>query len=190
MELVTKPATPSRWDEVVSAMYGCSYGKSCWCAFWYLPRATYNANSAAENRAYLEGLVKAGKVPGLLGYVDGELAAWVGVAPRSRFDRLNRSKNFAALDELPVWSVNCFIVLKPFRRKGLMAQLAAAAAEHAFSKGAVAVEGYPMEPGEKTGWGDLFVGSIAAFEKAGYKEMARPLPRRAIMRRYAPGRGT
>jgi hypothetical protein len=187
LELVTRPATPSRWSDLVAAMEGCSYGKSCWCAFWYLPRARYKANSAADNRAHLEGLVTGGKTPGLIGYVDGEVAGWVGVAPRRRFDRLNRSKNFAEVDDADAWAVNCFIVLKPYRRRGMVAQLAAAAAEYAFSKGAEVAEGYPIEPGEKTGSGDLYLGSIAAFAKAGYKEVARPLPRRAIMRKV---RGT
>ncbi|MEO6395131.1 MAG: GNAT family N-acetyltransferase [Devosia sp.] len=190
MELVTKAATPSRWADLATAMEGCSYGKNCWCAYWYLPQALYKANSGAQNRAHLEGLVRGGKVPGLIGYVDGALAGWVGVGPRGRFDRLNRSRNFAALDALDAWAVNCFIVLKPFRRQGLMAELAKAAAAYAFSKGAAVAEGYPAEPGEKTGSGDLYLGSIAAFEKAGYKEVARPLPRRAIMRRYAPGKDT
>ncbi|HWA19409.1 MAG TPA: GNAT family N-acetyltransferase [Devosia sp.] len=187
MELLTRPATPARWGDLVTAMEGCSYGKSCWCAFWYLPNAIYRANGAVENRAHLEGLVRGGKTPGLIAYVDDAVAGWVGVAPRQRFDRLNRSKNFAAVDELEPWAVNCFIVLRPFRRQGMVASLAEAAAEYAFSKGAAVVEGYPMEPGEKTGSGDLFVGSVAAFVKAGYKEVARPLPRRAIMRKF---RGT
>jgi hypothetical protein len=183
LELVTRPVTPSRWDDLVTAMEGCGYGKSCWCAFWYLPRAIYKANSAAANKAHLKGLVDSGKAPGLIGYADGKVAGWVGVAPRQRFDRLNRSVNFAPVDDQPVWAVNCFIVLKGYRRSGLVAELARAAADYAFAKGAPAVEGYPIEPGEKTGSGDLFVGSIAAFARAGYKEVRRPLPRRAIMRK-------
>jgi hypothetical protein len=66
----------------------------------------------------------------------------------------------------------------------MVARLAEAAADYAFSEGAAAAEGYPIEPGDKTGSGDLYLGSIAAFEKAGYKEVARPLPRRAIMRKF------
>lgn len=183
MELITRAATPSRWDDLVTAMEGCGYGKTCWCAFWYLPRAVYKSNNAAENKAHLEGLVRGGKTPGLVGYVDGQVAGWVGVAPRRRFDRLNRSKNFAEFDAADAWAVNCFIVLKTFRRQGLVAKLAEAAAEYAFSKGAEVAEGYPIGPGDNTGSGDLFLGSIAAFEKAGYKEVARPLPRRAIVRK-------
>ncbi len=66
-----------------------------------------------------------------------------------------------------------------------MEKLARAAAEFAFSRGAPAVESYPVEPGPKTGAGDLYLGTISAFLRAGYVEVARPLPRRAIMRRMA-----
>src|SRR6185369_6940333 len=101
------------------------------------------------------------------------------------FDRLNRSKNFAAIDDVDVWSVNCFIVGRASRGQGLMASLAAAAAEFAIGKGAPGVEAYPLEPGPRTGTGDLYVGTPNAFAAAGYVEVARPLPRRPIMRRMA-----
>jgi len=42
-------------------------------------------------------------------------------APRDEdFDGLSRSRPFAPLDERPVWSINCFIVLRQFRGKGLL----------------------------------------------------------------------
>lgn len=63
--------------------------------------------------------------------------------------------------------------------------LAAAAAAFAIGKGAPGVEAYPLEPGPKTGTGDLYVGTPSALAAAGYVEVARPLPRRPIMRRMA-----
>ena len=179
------PATPERWADIVEVFEGCSYGRKCWCAYWYLPHAEFKAGWGEANRAPLERLVKGGAEPGLIAYVDGLPAAWVSVAPRRRFDRLNRSKNFAAIDGEDVWAVNCFIVGKDFRRRGMMSMLAAAAAAFAIGKGAPGVEAYPLEPGPKTGTGDLYVGTPSAFAAAGYVEVARPLPRRPIMRRMA-----
>ena len=48
-------------------------------------------------------------------------------------------------------------------------------------KGAAGAEAYPLEPGPKTGAGDLYVGTPGAFAAAGYDEVARPLPRRPVM---------
>lgn len=179
------PATAERWAAVVDVFEGCSYGRKCWCAYWYLPHAQFKAGWGEANRAPLERLVKDGAEPGVLAYVEGVPAAWVSVAPRRQFDRLNRSKNFAPIDDLGVWAVNCFIVGRDFRRQGMMAQLAAGAAEFAIAKGAPGVEAYPLEPGPKTGAGDLYLGTPSAFAAAGYVEVARPLPRRPIMRRMA-----
>lgn len=184
--IAIRPATRERWDDLVAVMSGCSYGRKCWCAYWYLSNKDYRAGWGEQNRETLEWLVWSGKEPGIIAYVDEQPAAWVSVAPRTAFDRLNRSKNFAPLDDLPVWAVNCFVVAAPFRRQGLMARLALGAAEFAFSKGAPAVEAYPIEPSEKSGSGDLYLGTVNAFARAGYREVVRPLPRRPVMRLNAP----
>src|SRR3569623_327465 len=177
------PVTRERWDDLVTVMGDCSYARKCWCAYWYLPNAEFKAGWGDANRATLEGLVAAGKKPGLLAYVDGMPAGWVSVAPRENFDRLNRSKDFAAIGEAEVRAVNCFVVAKPFRGQGLMTQLADAAAKFAIKQGAAGAEAYPIEPGPKTGAGDLYLGTPKAFAAAGYREVARPLPRRPVMRR-------
>lgn len=177
------PATADRWDDLVAVMQSCSYGRKCWCAYWYLPNAEFKAGWGEKNRETLERLVKTGAEPGLIAYVDGLPAGWVSVAPRGNFDRLSRSKNFAPLDGKDVWAVNCFVVAQPFRQRGLMPRLARAAAEFAIGKGADGAEAYPIEPGPKTSASDLYLGTPKAFAEAGYSEIARPLPRRPVMRR-------
>jgi GNAT superfamily N-acetyltransferase len=178
-----EPVTPERWDDLVAVMSTCSYGRKCWCAYWYLPNKDFKAGWGDENRAVLERLVKDGEMPGLIAYVEGKPAAWVGVAPRTRFDRLNRSKTFVPLDDLPVYAVNCFVVAKPFRRQGLMVPLAKAAADFAFSRGAPGVESYPVDASARPAAFDLYLGTSKAFRAAGYVEVARPLPRRPVMRK-------
>jgi GNAT superfamily N-acetyltransferase len=84
-----------------------------------------------------------------------------------------------------VWAVNCFVVAPEFRGQGLMVHLANAAAVFALKNGADAAEAYPIEPGPRTTGGDLYLGTPRAFAEAGYVEVARPLPRRPIMRRTA-----
>ena len=180
-----RPAIAERWDDVEAVMRSCANGKNCWCAFWYVSNAAYQAGWGEANRNHLRNLVATGREPGLIGYVEGRPAVWVGVAPRRSFDRLNRSKTFAPLDDLEVWAVNCFIVAKDFRRQGLMRAMAEAAAIFALGRGAPGVEGYPVDPGPRTAAADLYLGTVEAFVAAGYREVARPLPRRAVMRRMA-----
>jgi GNAT superfamily N-acetyltransferase len=179
------PATAARWNDLVAVIGNCAVANRCWCAYWYLSNADFKAGWGEHNRLPLEARVLDGKDPGIIAYVEGEPAAWVSVAPRSEFDRLRRSKNFAPIDDLPVWAVNCFVVARRFRRQGLMPVLARAAADFAIGKGAPGVEAYPIEPSEKSGAGDLYLGTVNAFLAAGYEEVARPLPRRPIMRLMA-----
>lgn len=176
------PATSGRWRDLERVMMECANARKCWCAFWYLPNREYLAGWGTANKRVLEDRVKRGELPGIIAYSGADPVAWVSVAPRRVFDRLNRSKNFTPLDDLDVWAINCFVVAKTFRRRGLMPRLIELAARFAFSQGAPAVEGYPVAPGEKSGSADLYLGTEKAFLRAGFHEVARPLPRRPMMR--------
>ena len=111
------PATAARWNDVVAVIGNCAVANRCWCAYWYLSNADFKAGWGEGNRLPLEARVLGGEEPGIIAYVEGEPAAWVSVAPRTDFDRLNRSRNFAPIDDAPVWAVNCFVVARRFRRQ-------------------------------------------------------------------------
>lgn len=183
---VIHPATAERWPDVVTVFEDCADGKRCWCAYWYLPNRDFKAGWGEANRATLERLVRCGAEPGILAYVDGEPAAWLLVAPRTEFDRLNRSKTLAPVDDQPVWAMACFIVRKKFRRRGLARELIRGGIDFVRGKGGSIVEAYPVDPGDDAkarmaSW-DLFVGPIRAFGELGFVEVARRLPRRPILR--------
>jgi hypothetical protein len=68
----------------------------------------------------------AGEIPpGVLVYVDGEIAGWCSVSPRTSYHRLVHSRVIPQLDDEPVWSVVCFVVRAPFRRQGIAGHLLA-----------------------------------------------------------------
>ncbi|GIL01582.1 MAG: GNAT family acetyltransferase [Alphaproteobacteria bacterium] len=182
MAPVIVAATPERWPDVVTVFADCADGRRCWCAYWYLPNRDFKAGWGEANRATLEREVLAGAEPGLLAYVDGEPAAWALVGPRDRFDRLNRSKALAPVDDRPAWAVACFIVRRKFRRQGLTRDLIAAAVDFARRRGARLIESYPVDAAGKLASWDLFLGPIAAFRELGFAEVARRLPRRPILR--------
>lgn len=113
------PATTDRLAEIEAVFDDCADARNCRCAYWYLPNADYKAGWGEGNRNWFRSLVAEPRPPGILAYHQNEPAGWCGVAPRVVFDRLRRSKPFAPVDDTPVWSINCFIVRKPFRRQGL-----------------------------------------------------------------------
>ena len=120
----------------------------------------------------------------VLAYHDGQAVGWCAVAPREEYPSLERSRVAARVDDLPVWSVSCLFIHKDYRRHGLSVALLRAAADFVRERGGTIVEGYPVIPRND----DMpavfaFHGLRAAFEKAGFKEVARRSETRAVMRR-------
>ena len=83
-----------------------------------------------------------------------------------------------------MWSITCLFVRRSWRRKGISAKLLNAAAKFARDGGARIVEGYPTETkGAKAADAFIWTGTASAFERAGFREVARRSPTRPIMRR-------
>jgi GNAT superfamily N-acetyltransferase len=179
------PATPARWpdvEEVFGARGACA---GCWCMFWRLPRKQWKAQKGIGNKKAFREIVEAKRsaAPGILAYISKEAVGWCAVAPRSEYVRLDGSRILKPVDENPVWSISCLFVKRGFRRQGISAALAKAAAGYALKKGARIVEAYPVDPSvEKEPDPYLWHGVTSSFEKAGFKEVARRAPARPIMR--------
>ncbi|WP_432992301.1 GNAT family N-acetyltransferase [Dactylosporangium sp. CA-233914] len=127
---------------------------------------------------------------GLVAYLDGEPAGWCAVEPRTAYERLRSARvPWAGRDEdktdAGVWAVVCFVTRTGYRRRGVSRALARAAVDFARERGARAIEGYPLvkPPGEAVAWAaELYVGTHTTFTDAGFTEVSRPTPRRAVMR--------
>lgn len=135
------------------------------------------------------GTPDAATTSGLVGYLDEQPAGWCAVEPRSAYPRLATSRLvWAGREQDPadetVWAVTCFVTRVGYRRRGVSAALAAAAVDFARSRGARAIEGYPMvpDPSRRTSSGDLYVGTLRSFLDAGFAEVTRPTPSRAVVR--------
>jgi len=181
------PLTRARWrdfEELFGPRGACG---GCWCMTPRLSRRDYEASKGEPNRRAMHRLVERGPPPGLLAYRDGAAVGWIAVAPRAEYRQLAGSRVLAPVDDAPVWSIVCLFLRKDARRQGLSARLIRAAADFAFAHGARIVEGYPQEPRDDA-MPDVFAwtGIASAFEKAGFREVARRSPTRPIFRRAAP----
>lgn len=157
--------------------------------WWRLSKAEYERGQGEGNRAALRALVESGAEPGLLACAGEVPVGWCALAPRAAYPRLARSRALKPVDELPVWSVTCLFVARPFRRRGIAVALLRAAAEYAAEHGATVVEGYPIDPrGRWVPDSFAYYGTVSAFRQAGFIEVARRSEGRPIMRRtLAPG---
>lgn len=188
-KVTIQPATPERWPDVECVFRDCADAGRCWCAYWYLPNRDFKAGWGEGNRHALRDRIEAGLEPGVIAYDGGEPVGWAGIAPRADFDRLRRSRPLAPIDDRRAWALNCFIVRKAWRRRGLMRPLIRGAVAHARAQGATTIEAYPVDGRSPSHW-DLFLGTPAAFRESGFVEVARRLPRRPILRYTASPGGT
>jgi len=177
------PATAERWPHVEKLFGPRGACAGCWCMWARLPRAEFHAGVGDKNRRALKRIVGSGEPPGLLAYVNGEPAGWCGFGPRAAYPRLEKSKILAPVDDRPAWSVVCFFVARPFRRQGLSVRLLREAALQAAARGATILEGYPTDTRAKAADAFVWTGLASAFERAGFREVARRSRTRPIMRR-------
>jgi GNAT superfamily N-acetyltransferase len=183
--LTVHPLTDDRWPDFVR-LFGEGVGGGCWCMGWRLAsRQQYLKQKGVANKRAMQALVKSGRVPGLLGYIDGEPVGWCSVGPREDFPALQRSKSRARVDDQQVWSITCVYVARSHRRQHLSTQLIEAATAYVGSQGGRIVEGYPVPPKKDVASTNYaFSGFEAAFEAAGFSECARRSSTRPIVRRH------
>jgi GNAT superfamily N-acetyltransferase len=181
--LTVCPLTPDRLADFVTLFGQNGACAGCWCMWWRLPRAEWVKGKGDGNKRVIQKLVKKDGVPGLIAYADGQPVGWCAIAPRSDYPRLASSRTLQPVDDQPVWSVTCFFVARPWRRRGVTIELLKSAVEFARKRGAKIVEGYPVEPKKEQADAFVYTGLATAFRKAGFKEVLRRSPSRPIMRR-------
>lgn len=179
-----EPVTPDRWDDLVELFGDNGAYANCWCIWWRVSAAAFDR---MDKRPAMAALVADGAEPGLLAYADGgRPVGWVSVAPREEFGRVLRSPILKPVDDDgPVWSVVCFYIPRAGRGQGVGHALLGGAVDHARTRGASIVEGYPVDPGRKSyDAAGVYTGTVPMFEKAGFVEVVRRRPdSRVIMRK-------
>ncbi len=145
--------------------------------YYRVTSSEFSRSTNEQNRRALLQRINAGRTPGLIGYIDGEPIAYVGVAPRDEFVRLQRSRILYPVDDRPVWSVVCFFIHRRHRNKGIAHEMLRAAIEYAAERGAEWIEGYPKDVSERSaGAAAAYPGVPGMFERAGFREVARRTP--------------
>jgi GNAT superfamily N-acetyltransferase len=171
------PATAERWDDI-AAILGGDGERGCWCQYWRLSAGDYSRTRGADRPNQLRRLTSGDPAPGMLAYVDGEPAGWLGLGPRPALERLVRSRTIPAVDDVPVWSIVCFMIRVGFRRRGVARALLAGAVAYARSSGAPGLEAYPIDPGDRradTAFG--YVGFTRMFEAEGFRRVTETAAR-------------
>lgn len=185
------PLTPDRRDDVAALFGEGGDPKTCWCMFWRLRSKDWSFANAGEIREGFQRLVDADRdpAPGLLAYAGGRAVGWVSIAPREDYERLTNSRVRPRIDDVPVWSIVCFVVSRSVRGQGLTTRLLDAAGEYARAHGAPGLEAYPVDSGgSRVAAAVAYTGHLSTFLAAGFAvvhEIDSPQStfRRVIVRR-------
>jgi GNAT superfamily N-acetyltransferase len=166
------PATVDRWVDVVTLLGG-NGDKGCWCQAPRGRAVGYGKAVPGARREALRAQIEGDDPPpGLLAYIDGEVAGWCGFGPRPNLPRLERSRTIPKVDDLPVWSILCFNVRVGYRGRGVAAALLDGVIDLARRSGAPGVEAYPIDPeGGRVDTSFGYVGVTPMFEKAGFRRV-------------------
>ena len=178
--LAFHPVTPERLADL--ARFAERHGRFgyCSCMRWRMTSADFNRSTRASRGAALADAARERIPVGVLAYDCDEPVGWCSIAPRETYAGLERYRALPRVDAAPVWCVVCFFIARAWRRAGVTEGLLRAAVAYARAEGAVAVEGYPVEPGARL---YRYMGSPATFRRAGFVEVTPPGQVRLVMRR-------
>jgi GNAT superfamily N-acetyltransferase len=176
-----------RWPDVEHLFRRGGQVKGCWCMWFRQSAAAFRANWGKGNREALRELVADGREPGLIAYRDGRPIGWCSVAPRAEYPRLASSLIAKPVDDTAVWCLTCLYVIPGERRAGVTRELVRAACAHVAARGGTTVEAYPVDdtlgpvPAD-----DAYHGVVSLLCSEGFSEVARPTPKRPVVRRSVP----
>ena len=186
--ITTTPATPERWPDI-EALFADT---PCWCQYWRVPASEYGRTSKdqlaerlVERNIALRKQLERSTPPGVIAYIDDQVAGWCGFGPRHDMERLVRSRTIPSVDDRPVWSIVCFLVRPGYRRRGVAHALLRGAIECARSHGAPALEAYPVDPaGKRIITTSAYVGTCTMFEQEGFQRVVETSARSAGLPRW------
>jgi GNAT superfamily N-acetyltransferase len=175
-KLTFKPVTRARWADFEALFSHRGAPGYCWCMAWRTTPEEATHHSGAERKPMMRARVMAGTTVGLVGYLEGEPVAWVSIAPRETYRKLGGP---GAREGERVWSLVCMYIHRPYRKQGYGLALIEAARAYAARRGGTVLEAYPVAPDSPS---YRHMGFVPAFEKLGFKPVARAGSRRHVMR--------
>jgi GNAT superfamily N-acetyltransferase len=144
----------------------------CWCLSYRIPSKENLELRGPARGERANQLVQQELPPGVLAYDGTEVVGWAGVHPRADTS-FARNRKIPHVDDLDVWSLWCVRVRPGHRGTGIAHHLIEGAVAFARSRGAPAVEGYPVDnEGRKVDLTMAYVGTRRLFERAGFAKAA------------------
>jgi len=183
--LVVEALSPARlaaW----AALFDAS-ASPCFCRYWHFAsdKNAWLARCAFEpekNRAeQVESFERGDEgARGLVAMRGDACVGWMKLVPRSALPKLVRLGPYkSSLEASPsdgVYAIGCLLVAPGERRRGVADALILAAAEHARSWGARAIEAFPHVQEGRAADEQMWRGALGSYTRAGFVKVAGELP--------------
>ena len=179
------PVTSEHWAQLTD-LFGGQGERGCWCQYWRRSAGDYSRGGPGSGEANLERQVREDHPPpGMVALLDGQAVGWLGFGPRPSMERLVRSRTIPAIDDVPVWSIVCFLIRPGFRRRGVASALLDGVIGYAREHGAPGLEAYPIDPeGRRLDVTFSYVGFTQMFERRGFRRVVETAARSANRPRW------
>ena len=142
----THPVTPDRFEDFADVLNRSRRATHCWCLSHRLTTDEVEQLGGGSREQAARRLCEREHPPGVVAYRDGVPVGWCSTGPRTEITRLARSRLIRPVDDVAVWSIICVVVRSGHRRQGVTGPLLEGAVAYAASRGAPAVEAYPVDP--------------------------------------------
>ena len=187
-EITVHPVTRERIEDWVryfdhDAFAGNPDWASCYCLEPHIPaQPEHPERTWRETRATMADRLRGGTTFGYLAYVDARPVGWVNASLRSDYG-LYRHVDPDGPEPAGVIGISCFVIAPPYRRHGIASALLDRVIVDATGRGAVWIEGYPLN---KPADGDAghFRGPRSMYDARGFEPII-VRQRDTVMRRSA-----
>ncbi len=171
----TKALDATTWPDfarLVEANNGVWGG--CWC-MWYHAKDERTGDSPRLKRKAKECLVREGRAHAALVFDGADCVGWCQFGSPEELPHIHNERAYLATKPaLPDWRITCFFSGKGYRGKGVASVALKGAIEQIKKLGGGRIEGYPEDTeGRKVSPAFLFNGSLAVFERHGFKRSRR-----------------
>ncbi|UCD01117.1 MAG: GNAT family N-acetyltransferase [Promethearchaeota archaeon] len=170
MDIVIKPLSPDLIDDFLYYFDNIAFSDNpdwgtCYCHFYHFAGTNeqFFKRTAEENRNTSKELILAGKMNGLIAYLDNKPVGWCNINSKVNFAKIPYEER--STDKIA--SLICFIIAPSYRKQGIARQLLRYACSNFKDKGFDLIEAYPRT-GENLSDAHSYRGPISLYKSEGF----------------------
>ncbi|MFX0136321.1 MAG: GNAT family N-acetyltransferase [Candidatus Hodarchaeota archaeon] len=173
MDIVIKSLSPDLIDDFLYYFDNIAFSDNpdwsvCYCHFYNFAGTNkqFSKRKKEENRNASKNLILAGKMNGLIAYLDNKPVGWCNVNSKENFARIPYKEENSDSDQ-KIASIICFIISPAHRKQGIARQLLRYACSSSKDKGYDLIEVYPRK-GEVLSDAHSYRGPFLLYKSEGF----------------------